>query len=400
MPNYIWVNDNGAVDIIKDGINIQQKFSADGNYLSLRAVKQHLEMYPSYLNEGGKYQIPKDHYDKINYLLAISESKANKMPISNGEFSLTQWKYVHNFFSNGEVKLSDIESSELIYDDVQVNKIHSTLEVEKDLLKGTDEKIRKKAYIESKPTVKEGVKVAAVSAAIEGGTVFVSNVIEKRKNGKKFKDFTENDWKEIFKATGIATTKGGVRGVSIYILTNYTATSAATASSMCTAAFGIAEQSYLWKKGMINEDEFIMNAEIACLDATVSALSSFIGQALIPIPVLGAVIGNTAGTIMSQIAKDNLSKYEIKTIIPFQIAYAVSIHKAQGLEYKSVKVIIPPSNAERITHPIFYTAITRAKENLKIYWSPETMKNVLESFEEGKEEKRTLTLMRKKLGVE
>lgn len=31
----------------------------------------------------------------------------------------------------------------------------------------------------------------------------------------------------------------------------------------------------------------------------------------------------------------------IKTIIPFQIAYAVSIHKAQGLEYNSVKIIIP-----------------------------------------------------------
>lgn len=29
----------------------------------------------------------------------------------------------------------------------------------------------------------------------------------------------------------------------------------------------------------------------------------------------------------------------IKTVIPFQIAYAISIHKAQGLEYKSVKVV-------------------------------------------------------------
>ena len=29
-----------------------------------------------------------------------------------------------------------------------------------------------------------------------------------------------------------------------------------------------------------------------------------------------------------------------KTVVPFQIAYAISIHKAQGLEYDSVKVII------------------------------------------------------------
>ena len=66
-----------------------------------------------------------------------------------------------------------------------------------------------------------------------------------------------------------------------------------------------------------------------------------------------------------------------KTIVPFQLAYAVSIHKAQGLEYESVKVVIPNNNAEKITHGIFYTAITRAKENLKIYWSPETMLSLI-----------------------
>ncbi len=33
-----------------------------------------------------------------------------------------------------------------------------------------------------------------------------------------------------------------------------------------------------------------------------------------------------------------------------------------------------------ITHNIFYTAITRAKEKLKIYWSPETEKKVLENL--------------------
>ena len=36
-----------------------------------------------------------------------------------------------------------------------------------------------------------------------------------------------------------------------------------------------------------------------------------------------------------------------KTIIPFQLAYAVSIHKAQGLEYDSVKVVIPSVNTEK-----------------------------------------------------
>jgi len=64
-------------------------------------------------------------------------------------------------------------------------------------------------------------------------------------------------------------------------------------------------------------------------------------------------------------------------VVPFQIAYAVSIHKAQGLEYSSVKIVITDEIEERITHSIFYTAITRAREKLKIYWTPEVEKRVL-----------------------
>ena len=67
-------------------------------------------------------------------------------------------------------------------------------------------------------------------------------------------------------------------------------------------------------------------------------------------------------------------------VVPFQVAYAVSIHKAQGLEYKSVKIVITSEVEELITHNIFYTAITRAKEKLKIYWSPETEKRILEGL--------------------
>ena len=54
---------------------------------------------------------------------------------------------------------------------------------------------------------------------------------------------------------------------------------------------------------------------------------------------------------------------------------------AQGLEYDSVKVVITKEIEERITHNIFYTAITRAKKRLRIYWSSESQKKIIESFE-------------------
>ncbi len=88
----------------------------------------------------------------------------------------------------------------------------------------------------------------------------------------------------------------------------------------------------------------------------------------------------------------------IESIVPFQVAYAVSIHKAQGLEYDSVKIIITDEVGELITHNIFYTAITRAKRDLKIYWSPETENRVLSSFEK-KEVMRDISLLAEKYNL-
>lgn len=80
----------------------------------------------------------------------------------------------------------------------------------------------------------------------------------------------------------------------------------------------------------------------------------------------------------SEDAYDKDTGYSLS--IPFQIAYALSIHKAQGLEYDSVKILISNEVEENITHNIFYTAITRAKKNLTIYWTPETEKKIVASF--------------------
>lgn len=314
MPVYKWVNDNGPADLIRDGVEIQQKFVNSGNHLSLQAIKQHYSDYPLFLDGGRKYQIPSDHYEKIKYLLSIPEEQANKMPTSNGEFSLKQWKEVHEFFDSEKIKLSDIEPSKLSYKDVQRDQIQETIGLEKDSIKEIDKSIRKDLYEKSKPTLKQGAQVAAASAALEGGMTFATGIVKKRKSGKKIKEFTTDDWIEISKDSGIGTLKGGIRGITIYALSNYTATPAAVASSLCTASFGIANEAYRYRKGEITQEEFLLNAEVLCVDVTVSALSSVIGQAVIPVPILGAVIGNTVGTFVYEIAKDNLTKKEQQLI--------------------------------------------------------------------------------------
>lgn len=70
----------------------------------------------------------------------------------------------------------------------------------------------------------------------------------------------------------------------------------------------------------------------------------------------------------------------VNTTVPFGVAYAVSIHKAQGLEFERVKIVITSANEDDITHNIFYTAITRARKTLRIYWSPETQHAVISAL--------------------
>ena len=210
-----------------------------------------------------------------------------------------------------EVKVQDLEPSEFDYKDVQAGKIHDTLQCEKNELRKQDKEIRNKAYDASKPNLNQAVNATVVAAVAEGGMTFISEIVRNIRSGKKVNDFSNDDWSEILRRSGISSVEGGIRGVTIYALTNYTATPAAVASALCTASFAIAEQAHLLRTGKINETEFLENSQIICLDSSVSALSSFIGQAVIPVPVLGAVIGNSVGMFVYQIAKDNLSKKEM-----------------------------------------------------------------------------------------
>ena len=309
-PNVVWIMDNGPADIQRGDIDIQMKFVNGGNHLSIQAIKNHLEKYPDFLEKGGKYQIPEDHYKKIEWLRSISKEDAQKMPTSTGEFSLKQWKEVNEFIDNGDVPFDRIEASHFRYDEVQKNTYKDSLDAEKVPLKERHEQRRHDAYLNSQPSIKEGAKVVSAAAAVEGGMSLCISIARKKKEGKKLAEFDESDWKDIALDTGKGVAKGGVRGASIYILTNFTSTSAAVASSIVTASFGVAEQAYKLRNGQINETAFIEESEMLCMDAAVSALSSLAGQVLIPVPVLGTVIGNAVGTMLYQIAKDNLSERE------------------------------------------------------------------------------------------
>lgn len=92
----------------------------------------------------------------------------------------------------------------------------------------------------------------------------------------------------------------------------------------------------------------------------------------------------------------NDDENEYDHIIPFNLAYAISIHKAQGLEYDSVKIVITSNIEDRITKNIFYTAITRTKNKLKVYWNSATQEKIFDSFDKN-ESKRDLGILNQKI---
>lgn len=114
------------------------------------------------------------------------------------------------------------------------------------------------------------------------------------------------------------------------------------------------------------------------------------------------LIGNNSSN--GSIVRFNINKYsstdedteDNSATVPFQVSYAISIHKAQGLEYESVKIVITNEVDEQINHNILYTAMTRTKKHLRLYWSPET-ENYVVSHLKRKDTKKDINLLRTKL---
>jgi len=288
-------------DYIRDGQQVQSKFynGLKNTFFGKHALLEHLDTYPDFVKNGGSYDIPKDQYAKMVELL--DKYKHNPSQLNTSDYNLA--KKIDDFLKSNGLELGrDINPAIVDYGDVQQGTANQTVDKEEKIIKEEDGKQRKKAYDDSKPTLKEGVKAAGVSAAVEGGVTFCMSVAKKRKE-KKFSDFSSDDWKEIGVDTGKGAVKGGIRGGSIYVLTNFTATPANVASAYVTAAYGIVSQVKELEKGKVSKEDFVINCETVCLDVTVSAIASVAGQILIPIPVLGTVIGNVAGEFVYELCK-------------------------------------------------------------------------------------------------
>jgi len=80
----------------------------------------------------------------------------------------------------------------------------------------------------------------------------------------------------------------------------------------------------------------------------------------------GVILKRNGKTRACFIQDNNVRSFDISELPVFETVYAMTIHKSQGSEYKSVLVVMPERNMPMLTKELLYTAITRAKEKVCI----------------------------------
>ena len=56
----------------------------------------------------------------------------------------------------------------------------------------------------------------------------------------------------------------------------------------------------------------------------------------------------------------------------------MTIHKSQGSQADEVTVLLPPEDSRLLTRELFYTAVTRAKEKMRVIGSEASVRAAVE----------------------
>ena len=79
-----------------------------------------------------------------------------------------------------------------------------------------------------------------------------------------------------------------------------------------------------------------------------------------------------------------IASYGFDSLLELEHAWAVTVHKAQGSEYRAVILALSQSAPQLMTRGILYTAVTRAKELLILVGDDMTAYHMIDNFRQSK----------------
>ena len=283
-------------DYLLNGIEVQSKFYNGINNTLGKGVVGHLDKYPDFTSNDGFYHIPKDQYDVINKILKgenVENLNAKTISAIKNNVAEIEKRTGQDFYEVVKPGVSE-------YAEIQQGTVHGTLDSHQQDLDQQNQQMKEDIIRDHRPSLAEGIKATSIAAAVGGGLSLGIGLYKHHKEGKNvFKgDLSAEDWKELGLDTAKGAAIGGVTGASVYALTNYASLSAPFAAAVVSASKGVASLYKDYHKGEITLDDFTSMGLMICAESSIVGLATAAGQMLIPVPVLGAVIGSLAGQMM------------------------------------------------------------------------------------------------------
>ncbi len=291
-----------------DGVDIQSKYY-NGIRNTLGGTLDHANKHPDF---SGRYHIPKDQFEQLDQLRqtgqidGLSEKSANAV---RSEFDALQRQ-------TGRSADDLIGPGEGRYDEVQQGRVHDTIRNREEKLAQENEAQKQAARADNAPSLSGLGKAAGLGAAAGGGFALAQAIWSKHREGKNLfrGDYTAQDWQDIGLTTAKGAGGGAVAGGALYLVTNSTALAAPFAGSLVSGLMGVGELLRQYHAGAINGAQFAEMSHIVAADAAIVGLATMAGQALIPLPILGALVGALAGPFVASAIKNGLGKSESELI--------------------------------------------------------------------------------------
>lgn len=288
-------------DYLIDGMDVQSKF-INGTNNNLVHVLKHMEAYPNFGKDGSFYHIPKDTWQEIQDVLdgkPVEGLKSTTIEAIKAKVAEIERQTQRPFADVVRPGVSD-------YKDVQLGKIDETLDKHDQELARQNDAKRAEIIDDHQPSLAEGMRATAMGAAVGGAFALGTGIYRKYRDGKNIfrGDFDAQDWQDVGLDSLKGAAVGGISAGAIYTLTNYASMGAPFASALVTATKGVASLAHSYQRGEIGLDEFTDLGLIVCAESAIVGAMTVAGQALIPVPVLGALIGSISGKFMVTVAKN------------------------------------------------------------------------------------------------
>ena len=95
-----------------------------------------------------------------------------------------------------------------------------------------------------------------------------------------------------------------------------------------------------------------------------------------------------------------IAGYGFDSLLELEHAWAMTVHKAQGSEYRAVILALGQASQMLMTRDVFYTAVTRARELLILVGDDQTAHQMIDNYRQSKRYTALRVRLRKLCGVE